>query len=121
MRLPYLSTMIGPQPGLVIISANDPGAMDKYVSECGELGIPYLYDPGQQVVRSDPEELRRGVLGAHSLFLNDYEYGLIQKHTRLSEEDILNQVDYMVVTRGEHGATICADGEVVKVPVVPAA
>jgi adenosine kinase len=110
---------VGPQPPqLVIISANDPGAMDKYVAECGDLGIPYLYDPGQQVVRSDPEELRRGVLGAHSLFLNDYEYGLIQKHTRLSEQDILDRVDYMVVTRGEHGALIYAGGEVVSVPSV---
>jgi adenosine kinase len=113
-------TEVGPEkPDLVIISPNDPGAMDQYVHECGEMGIPYLYDPGQQVVRSDPEELRRGVLGAHSLFLNDYEYSLIQKHTRLSEKDILEQVDYMVVTRGEHGAMIYADGEVVQVPTVP--
>jgi len=106
-------------PELVIISPNDPGAMDQYVRECGELNIPYLYDPGQQVVRSDPEELRRGVLGAHSLFLNDYEYSLIKKHTRLSEEEILNQVDYMVVTRGEHGASIYAEGNVINVPSVP--
>ncbi|HSV86791.1 MAG TPA: carbohydrate kinase family protein [Levilinea sp.] len=113
---------VGPErPDLVIISPNDPGAMDQYVRECGELKMPYLYDPGQQVVRSDPEELRRGVLGAHSLFLNDYEYTLIKKHTGLSEEDILNQVDYMVVTCGEHGASIYADGKVLQVPCVPPA
>lgn len=109
------------RPDLVIISPNDPRAMDQYVRECGELKIPYLYDPGQQVVRSDPEELRRGVVGAHSLFLNDYEYTLIKKHTGLSEEVILNQVDYMVVTCGEDGASIYANGEVLHVPSVPPA
>ncbi|MEN4041418.1 MAG: carbohydrate kinase family protein [Anaerolineaceae bacterium] len=109
------------RPDLVIISPNDPRAMDQYVRECGELKIPYLYDPGQQVVRSDPEELRRGVIGAHSLFLNDYEYTLIKKHTGLSEEAILNQVDYMVVTCGEDGASIYANGEVLHVPSVPPA
>jgi adenosine kinase len=104
----------------VIISANDPAPWIKYVQECGEMHIPvYLYDPGQQVVRSDPAELRRGVLGAHSLFVNDYEYSLLQKHTQLTEADILQQVDYMVVTRGERGATIYANGEEVHVPVVP--
>jgi adenosine kinase len=104
---------------LVIISANDPGAMDQHVQECVEMHIPYLYDPGQQVVRSDPEELRRGVLGAHSLFVNEYEYSLLRKHTQLTEADILQQVDYMVVTRGERGATIYTNGEEVNVPVVP--
>jgi adenosine kinase len=104
---------------LVIISANDPGAMDQHVQECVEMHIPYLYDPGQQVVRSDPAELRRGVLGAHSLFVNEYEYSLLQKHTELTEADILQQVDYMVVTRGERGATIYTNGEEVNVPVVP--
>jgi adenosine kinase len=104
---------------LVIISANDPGAMDQHVQECGEMHIPYLYDPGQQVVRSDPAELHRGVLGAHSLFVNEYEYSLLRKHTQLTEADILQQVDYMVVTRGERGATIYTNGEEVNVPVVP--
>jgi adenosine kinase len=111
---------VGPEPPeLVIISPNDPGAMDKYVIECGEMQIPYLYDPGQQVVRSDPSELRRGVLGAHSLFVNDYEFSLLQKHTELTQADILAQVDYMVITRGERGATIYANGNEVPVSVVP--
>jgi adenosine kinase len=111
---------VGPaHPELVIISANDPAAMDKLVSECGEMSIPYLYDPGQQVVRSDPAELKRGVLGANSIFVNDYEFSLLQKHTHLTPAEMLARVDYMVVTRGEHGATIFTNGDEVHVPVVP--
>jgi adenosine kinase len=110
---------LNPAPGLVIISPNDPRAMDKYVLECRASGIPYLYDPGQQVVRSDPAELRRGVEGAHSLFVNEYEFELLQKHTGLTKADILGLVDLLVVTLGERGADIYADGALINVPVVP--
>src|SRR3954463_6017289 len=30
---------------LVLIAPNDPGAIRRYVKECTEAGIPYLYDP----------------------------------------------------------------------------
>jgi len=110
---------IAPKPDLVIISPNDPGAMDKYVMECRENGIPYLYDPGQQVVRSDPAELRRGAEGAHSLFVNEYEFELLQKHTGLTPVEMINRVKVLVVTLGEKGAAIYADGKKILVPVVP--
>lgn len=106
-------------PDLVVISPNDPMAMDMYVSECIDLEIPYLYDPGQQVVRSAPEELKRGAMNAQSLFLNDYEYGLIKKHTGITEEELLGQLEFMVITRGEKGATIYVKDERYHIPVVP--
>jgi adenosine kinase len=102
----------------VIISPNDPVAMDQYVKECTTLKIPYLYDPGQQVVRSDPEELRRGVEGAHSVFVNEYEFELLQKHTGLCLNDILARVAYLVITLGEKGAAIYAGDKKVLVPAV---
>lgn len=108
-----------PAPELVIISPNDPLAMDLYVRECTEQRIPYLYDPGQQVVRSDPSELRRGVEGAHSLFVNEYEFELLQKHTGLSLDSILGLVNHLVVTLGEKGAAIYTGGEKYLIPVVP--
>jgi len=95
---------------LVVISPNDPDAMDQYVKECNELKIPYLYDPSQQIVRMTPEALRRGVEQAHCVFVNDYELELMQKHTGLSLKQILGMVEYMVVTLGEDGAKIFADG-----------
>lgn len=106
-------------PDLVIISPNDPLAMDQYVKECSANKIPYLYDPGQQVVRSDPAELRRGVEGAHSLFVNEYEFELLQKHTGLSLNDILDHTAYLVVTLGERGAAIYTGGTKYIVPAVP--
>jgi adenosine kinase len=91
---------------LVVVSPNDPTAMSKYPRECRELNIPYLYDPGQQVVRMDPAEIRKGLQGAQSLFVNEYEFELIQKHTGLKADEILQGVDYAVVTCGECGSDV---------------
>ena len=104
------------KPELVIISPNDPTAMQQYVDECHELGIRYLYDPSQQLVRITPEEILCGVQGAHSLFVNEYEFELLQKHTKLSPAEILKNVEILVVTLGEKGAAIYVGGDQILVP-----
>lgn len=114
-----LSEWQGETLDLVVISPNDPTAMINYVQEAKQLGIPYLYDPSQQIVRLDGEDLREGVKGAFALFVNEYEFCLIKKHTGLTEEEIEQQVPLMVITNGEHGAEISAEGEKYHIPVVP--
>lgn len=109
---------IKPAPEMVVISPNDPKAMDCYVNECVKLGIPYLYDPSQQIVRVDADEIRGGVENAHSLFMNEYEYELLQKHTGLKELDILERVDHMVVTQGQQGAVVYRGDERYTIPPV---
>ena len=52
--------------------------MAKFATECTTLGIPYLYDPSQQVARLSGEELARDLDGAQFLFCNEYEYELIK-------------------------------------------
>jgi adenosine kinase len=107
------------RPDLVIISPTDPAAMMKHASECRELGIPYLYDPSQQVLRLDGKEIARDMEGAYFLFVNDYEYGLISKKTGLGLKEMLQHVDVIVVTKGAEGAMIYAEGKEVVIPVVP--
>jgi adenosine kinase len=112
-------TTVNQQPDLVVVSPNDPVAMKNYAAECRVLGIPYLYDPSQQVLRLDGDELRRDMQGAHFLFVNDYEFGLISKKTGLSLEQMLGLINVLVVTRGEHGASIYTDGEEHLIPIYP--
>lgn len=114
-----LRELMDEKPDLVVISPNDPGAMDQYVRECGELRLRYLYDPSQQVARVSGEDLRRGVEGAFCLFCNNYEFELLQKHARISREEILNRVPVVVVTLGKDGADIYDRGMCVHTPVVP--
>lgn len=110
----------GQKPDLVVISPNDPAAMRQYVNECTELGIPYLYDPSQQIVRMTSDELREGIEGAYALFINDYEFGLVQKMTEMTVEDLLSRVRFMVVTQGSKGSLVYAEGHEYLVPIVPA-
>jgi adenosine kinase len=109
------------KPDLVIISPNDPGAMVHYAQECARLGIPYLYDPSQQIVRMAGSDLRAGVEEAFALFVNDYEIELLKKATGLSMDDILHCVKVVVITRGESGASIYTNGQEFTIPIVPPA
>lgn len=103
---------------LAIISPNDPEAMTQYAEECRTLGIKFIYDPGQQCARSSGAELRRGIAGAYMLVLNDYEFELLRQKTGLNEAEVLEQVELLVVTRGEQGSTIMWQGGHVDVPAV---
>jgi adenosine kinase len=98
-------------PDLAVISPNDPGAMAAYVRECCQLGIPYAYDPSQQIVRLDAEALQEGIEGCKALFANDYEIGMIQKKTGLDHEAITGMGKLVVITRGEHGSDIYHQGK----------
>jgi adenosine kinase len=82
--------------------------MGLYCQECQQLGIDYVYDPSQQIVRLSPDELRCGIEGALALFVNDYEYALIQKATGISARMVLenNPRAFVVVTCGKKGAEI---------------
>jgi adenosine kinase len=91
---------------IAIISPNDPGAMVKYARECQELGIPYIYDPSQQIPRLSPSALVEGIKGAKVLIVNDYEFGMIKKQTGLSDEEVQALTEVVVITCGERGSVV---------------
>lgn len=104
---------------IAIISPNDPGAMVKYARECQELGISYIYDPSQQIPRLSPAELLEGIKGAKVLIVNDYEFGMIKKQTGLSDDEIQQLAEAVVITRGERGSAIRTSEDVWEIPTVP--
>ena len=71
------------QPGPVIISPNDPGAMVQYAEECRTIGVPFIFDPGQQCARLSGDELRDGIKGARLVISNDYEFELFVRRRAL--------------------------------------
>ncbi|HEY3123692.1 MAG TPA: carbohydrate kinase family protein [Thermoanaerobaculia bacterium] len=107
---------------LVVVSPNDPAAMARYTAECRRSGIPFLYDPSQQVARLSGEELREGLSAAAILVVNDYEFGILAHKTELSREEVEDRIPVAVVTHGAQGSTISVskEGETVR-HVVPAA
>ena len=102
----------------VLISPNDPLAMLSYAQECHRLGIPYAYDPSQQIARLSGEDLAASIPGAAYLLCNEYELGMIQKKTGWSLADIRREVGVLINTVGKDGSLIYVDDHVYEIPPV---
>jgi adenosine kinase len=110
---------VRPRPDLVIVSPNAPEAMTKFAAECRQSKIPYLYDPSQQILRLEGQELARDMEGAQFLFVNDYEFRLISKKTGLGLAQVLKLAKVVVVTCGKEGATVYTGDTEHFIPTVP--
>ena len=82
------------------------------------MGIPFIFDPGQQCARMTGEDLADGVNGAAVVIVNDYELELLRQKTGLGEPDILKIAKALIVTRGELGSTVVTGDNWVDVPAV---
>lgn len=106
---------------LVVVSPNDPEAMLRHTEECRERGIRFAADPSQQLAWSEGPAIRQLIDGAWILFSNDYEAALITQKTGWSEQEVFSRIGIRVTTYGKDGTVVRgADGESVRVPVVPA-
>ncbi len=105
------------QVQMAIIAPNDPVAMVSHVKECQELGVPYLYDPGQQVIFLEGEVMVDSIRGSRAVIGNDYELGIIEKKTGYKPEDLLQFTDMVIVTKGEFGSTLFTRERTLDVPV----
>jgi adenosine kinase len=114
-----IANTLNKRPEYVVISPNDPVAMHQLTEECHRSGIPYMYDPSQQVPRTEGDELRMGIEGAHTLVANEYEWGLIVKKTGMTREDVFRKVKVLVITKGKRGADIYAEGHHYEIPLFP--
>jgi len=106
-------------PGLVIISPNDPGAMVQYAQECRTIGVPFIFDPGQQCARLSGDDLRDGLKGARLVICNDYEFELIRQKTGMDEQQLLQQASALMITRGENGSSVYESPIRIDVPAIP--
>jgi len=81
--------------------------------------VRFIFDPGQAIPALSDEQLRGGISGAEAVIGNDYEIGLILQKTGMTEREILEHVQTLVITLGEQGARIITRKEEIQVPAVP--
>jgi adenosine kinase len=101
----------------VVISPNDPVAMLNYAQECKHLGIPYAYDPSQQIARLSGDDLQESVPGAAYLLCNEYELAMVQSKTGWSLDEIRANVGMLVLTLGKKGSVLYTGDEAIPIPV----
>jgi len=103
---------------LVVVSPNDPVAMQRHTQECRQFGYSFVADPSQQLARMSGEEIRGLIDGAAYLFTNEYEKDLLESKTGLSDQDVLDRVGIRVTTLGKEGVAITGrDIDPIRVPV----
>ena len=98
----------GPAIGIVTPDGRD--AMVRHATEFADLGVPFIFDPGQQLHLFGPEELARFLEQTTWLTVNAYEWSQIQERSRLNPDEIVGRVEAVVVTRGEEGSTVFVRG-----------
>jgi adenosine kinase len=106
---------------VAIIAPDGRDGMFKHARDCAERGVPFIFDPGQQLPMFNGEELLTFIDQASYLACNDYEFEMVMDRTGLPLQDIASRLDALIVTRGEAGSDIYAGGEHHKIPAVPPA
>jgi adenosine kinase len=120
MRQPseYCFPGLDPAGSLAVVSAGNVDDMLGYPAFYRDKGVPFIFDPGQQITALTGEQLLSGLTGAALLITNDYELQLIMESTGKSREELLGLVGGLVTTLGAEGSKVAAGDSETLVPAV---
>lgn len=104
--------------GLGIVSPDGRQAMIEHAAQFAAAKIPFIFDPGQGLPMFGGEELKTFIGQARWVAVNDYEWGMLQQKTGLSEADIAAQVEALIITKGHEGSEIHVGRKTLKIPCV---
>ncbi len=105
---------------LAIVAPDGRDGMLQHASDCAELEIPFIFDPGQGLPMFSGAELIHFIELATYVAVNDYEAELLTQRTGLTLDQIAQRVSALVVTRGELGAHIFTAAERIEIECVAA-
>ena len=104
--------------GLATVSPDGKEGMQEHARQCAELGIPFLFDPGQGMPMFSKEELEEFVRLADFVAVNDYEGKMLETKVGRPLEAIAKDVKALVATQGGKGSVIFAGGKRIEIPSV---
>jgi adenosine kinase len=99
-----------------IVSPDGKQGMQEHAQQFAELGIPFIFDPGQGMPMFSGEELLQFLELANYATFNDYESELMQQRTGLTLEQIADKVDALIITLGSKGSKIFTQGQCIDIP-----
>ncbi|OWW19045.1 carbohydrate kinase family protein [Noviherbaspirillum denitrificans] len=105
---------------VAIVAPDGRDGMLQHSVDCVDLNIPFIFDPGQGLPMFNGAELEHFIELATYVAVNDYEAELLTERTGLTLDQIAKRVNALIVTRGEQGAEIFADGQRIDIACVPA-
>ncbi len=99
-----------------IVSPDGRAGMLLHAQELAQLGIPFIFDPGQGMPMFNAEELVQFLEQATWATFNDYEFELMQKVTGLTTAEIAAKVDALIITLGAEGSKIYTNDKCLEIP-----
>ncbi len=105
--------------GLGIVAPDGRDAMLQHAHDFAAKGIPFLFDPGQNLPLFSRDELITFLDQSTWCVLNDYESQLLMNTTGDNIEDLVTRVDALIITKGDEGSEIHVNGETIAIPAVP--
>lgn len=78
--------------------------------------LPYIYDPGQNIVALSGNDLKNGISGSKVFISNDYELSVVLKKTKLTKKQLSKKTEILVTTLGEKGSVIEVGLKKYKIP-----
>lgn len=91
---------------VAILTPWRPSFMQPVIDWCKSHKVPYIFDPGQQILNFDQESLHTIVSQAAGVVLNEYEWTLLQQRMGLDTVSILNMTPFCAVTKGAEGFSL---------------
>jgi adenosine kinase len=89
-----------------IVAPDGRQGMIEHAEQFADLGIPFIFDPGQGLPMFDAADLDVFIEQANWLAVNDYEWQLLQQKTGWTVRDLTLRVEALIVTRGHKGSVI---------------
>jgi len=118
----YTFEGVGKGEAIGIISPGNLEDMVAYSRRYKEIGIPYIFDPGQATTALTAEQLTEMITGSELFISNDYELELIKNTTGMKVSGLIERTSAMITTLGEKGSLLVTKDTTEEIPPVsPAA
>jgi adenosine kinase len=91
---------------LAIIAPGNPLEMLDLADYFYDKNIPYIFDPGQQIIQFTQSQLRKAIQQSTIYIVNDYELALTKKITGYDKNILLRAAKILVTTLGKKGSLI---------------
>jgi adenosine kinase len=101
---------------LAIVAPDGKEGMLQHARELADLGVPFMFDPGQGLPMFSGKELLALVERASYLAVNDYEGRMLEERTGRKLEAFASSLRALILTRGAEGSVIYADGQRYDIP-----
>lgn len=100
-RIPEVSGV-----GIGTLSSDSKEGMMIHALEFVEAGIPFIFDPGVNIVQFESDDVLKLIEQASWILVNQQEWQIIEQLIHLSPAQVVQHVQALIITLGSQGAVV---------------